>query len=68
MSQYKKTGNCKALIVTGCMAERYKDEILAEIPEVDGVVGTTGYESIVEVVEEILKGKRFKSSPTLIQQ
>jgi len=60
MAQYKKTGNCKALIVTGCMAERYKDEILAEIPEVDGVVGTTGYESIVEVVEEILKGKKIQ--------
>ncbi|MBM7685145.1 ribosomal protein S12 methylthiotransferase [Defluviitalea raffinosedens] len=60
MAQYKKTGNCKALIVTGCMAERYKDEILSEIPEVDGVVGTTGYESIVEVVEEILQGKKIQ--------
>ncbi|NLM13485.1 MAG: 30S ribosomal protein S12 methylthiotransferase RimO [Epulopiscium sp.] len=60
MAQYKKTGHCKALIVTGCMAERYKEEILAEIPEVDGVVGTTGYEGIVEVVEEILKGKKIQ--------
>ena len=41
----KKEGNLKALIVTGCMAERYRSEILKEIPEVDAVVGTTAYES-----------------------
>jgi ribosomal protein S12 methylthiotransferase len=60
MAEYKNTGNCKALIVTGCMAERYKEEILSEIPEVDGIVGTTGYASIVEVIEEVLSGKKIQ--------
>ncbi len=41
MAEYKKDGNCKALIVTGCMAQRYKQEIIEEIPEVDAVLGTT---------------------------
>ena len=41
MAEYKKTGKCKALIVTGCMAQRYKQEILDEVSEVDQVLGTT---------------------------
>ena len=41
MAEYKKTGRLKALIVTGCLAQRYQKEILDEIPEVDGVLGTT---------------------------
>lgn len=60
MAQYKTTGRCKALIVTGCMAERYKEEILTEMPEVDAVVGTTSYEKIVEVIQEVLKGKKIQ--------
>ena len=43
MAEYKKTGTCKILIVTGCMAQRYKEEITEEIPEVDAVLGTTSY-------------------------
>ena len=58
MSEYRKEGKCKALIVTGCMAQRYRQEILDEIPEVDMVLGTTAYEQIVEAVEQALEGSR----------
>lgn len=58
MAEYKKTGKCKALIVTGCMAQRYKQEILDEVSEVDQVLGTTAYEKIVEAVDEALVGSR----------
>lgn len=58
MAEYKKTGKCKALIVTGCMAQRYKQEILDEVSEVDQVLGTTAYEKIVEAVDEALAGTR----------
>ena len=56
MAEYKKTGRLKALIVTGCLAQRYRQEIIDEIPEVDAVIGTTSYDHIVEVIEEALKG------------
>ena len=59
MGKLKQTGKLKALIVTGCLAQRYKDEIQAELPEVDAIVGTTATESIVEAVEETLKGKGY---------
>ncbi len=58
MAEYKKEGNLKALIVTGCLAQRYKQEILDEIEEVDAVLGTTSYDKIVEAIEEALKGQR----------
>ena len=56
MAEYKKEGKLKALIVTGCLAQRYQQEIIDEIPEVDAVLGTTSYDHIVEVVEEALAG------------
>lgn len=59
MGKLKQTGKLKALIVTGCLAQRYKDEIQAELPEVDAIVGTTATEAIVEAVEETLKGKGY---------
>lgn len=55
-SLYKKTGNLKVLIVTGCMAQRYKDEIIKEIPEVDAVVGTGNVHEIQNVINEHIKG------------
>lgn len=58
MAELKKTGNCQALIVTGCLAQRYAAEIRSEIPEVDVIVGTTAYDQIVEAVEQSLSGKR----------
>ena len=54
MAEWKKKGRLKALIVTGCMAQRYQDEIQQEIPEVDAVIGTTGYTEIVPILDEIL--------------
>ena len=56
MAEYKKTGRLKALIVTGCLAQRYQKEILDEIPEVDGVLGTTSYDKILEAIDEALAG------------
>ncbi|MDY3248954.1 MAG: 30S ribosomal protein S12 methylthiotransferase RimO [Candidatus Choladocola sp.] len=58
MAEYKKAGSCKALIVTGCMAQRYKQEILDEISEVDMVLGTTAYDKIAEAVDAALAGQR----------
>lgn len=61
VAQYKQTGACKALIVTGCMAQRYKEEILNEIEEVDAVVGTTSYDKIVEIANGILQEKGLRT-------
>ncbi|MDO5799720.1 MAG: 30S ribosomal protein S12 methylthiotransferase RimO [Eubacteriales bacterium] len=60
MAEYKKTGKCKALIVTGCMAQRYKEEITQEIPEVDAVLGTTSYADIVKALNEAQAGHVFQ--------
>lgn len=60
VARYKEEGNCKALIVTGCMAQRYKQEILDEMPEVDAVVGTTSYDKITKVVDDVLAEKGIK--------
>lgn len=56
--EHKKTGVCKGLIVTGCMAQRYKEEIFNELPEVDAVVGTSDFESIAEVIKKVEEGKK----------
>lgn len=57
MAKQKETGKCRVLIAAGCLAQRYKDEVLKEIPEVDGILGTTSYDRIVQVVEDTLGGK-----------
>lgn len=57
MAELKKTGQVKALIVTGCLAQRYQKEIQDEIEEVDAVIGTAAIDAIVEAVEEVLLGK-----------
>ena len=56
MARYKTEGRLKALIVTGCLAQRYQEEIQKEIPEVDAVLGTTSYDKIVDAVEGALVG------------
>ena len=56
MAQLKDSGQLKALIATGCLAQRYKDEIRREIPQVDAVVGTTAIEEIADALEETLQG------------
>lgn len=60
MGRLKQTGKVKALIITGCLAERYKDEIRKELPEVDAILGTASTESIVEAVETVLEGKQYE--------
>lgn len=60
MSEYRKNGSCKALIVTGCLAQRYKDEIIKEIPEVDAILGTSSYDGIVEAVKNATEGEKYE--------
>jgi len=57
MAEYKN-GRCKILIATGCLAERYHDDIVSELPEVDAVVGTGDFHKIAEVIDEALKGEK----------
>ena len=61
MAQYRTSGSCKALIVCGCLAERYRDEILKEIPEVDAVLGTNSTEQICDAIENVLLGNKYEA-------
>lgn len=58
MAELKEQGNLKALIVSGCLTQRYKEELMKEISEIDGIVGTGDFHHIHEVVDEALRGKR----------
>lgn len=60
MAEYKNSGNLKALVVAGCLAERYRDEIIEEIPEVDAIIGTSSYDKIAEVIKDVLAGQVSK--------
>ncbi len=57
MAELRKNGQIKALIVTGCLAQRYKEEIQTEIPEVDAIIGTTAIDTIVDTLEGVLAGQ-----------
>lgn len=57
MAELRKSGQIKALIVTGCLAQRYKEEIQTEIPEVDAIIGTTAIDTIVDTLEGVLAGQ-----------
>ena len=57
----KKNGKLRGIIATGCLAERYRDEIFAEMPEVDAVLGTGSYHEIVKAVEAVSRGERYSS-------
>jgi len=59
MGQYKKEGKCKLLIAAGCLSERYKEELLEEMTELDAVIGTGDYKSILDVIERGLKGQKI---------
>lgn len=65
---FKQKGKCRALVVTGCLAQRYKDELLAEIPEIDGLIGTGEIPYIANVVGEAVEGKKpvRVAAPTFI--
>ena len=58
MADLKKEGRIKALIVTGCLAQRYKEEIQTEIPQVDAILGTNSFDLIAEAIEEVMEGKK----------
>ena len=58
LSEYKTSGVLKALIVTGCLSERYQDEFMATLPEVDGILGISSWDRIVEVTEKALRGEK----------
>lgn len=58
MAELKKLGRLKALLVTGCLAQRYRTDIIREIPEVDAVLGTTAFDKIAETIDEVLMGKK----------
>lgn len=57
LAELKKTGQLKALVVAGCLAQRYQEEIQKEIEEVDAIIGTTALEKVVETLDEVLAGK-----------
>ena len=61
MAQHKEDAVCKALIVTGCLAHRYKDEIIKEIPEVDAFLGTTSYDRLRRLLLQCLKVRALMS-------
>ncbi|POP34554.1 30S ribosomal protein S12 methylthiotransferase RimO [Lactonifactor longoviformis] len=59
MAEYRNTGKCRALLVTGCLAQRYQKEITEEIPEVDAVLGTTSYKEIVTALDKVFAGEKY---------
>lgn len=59
MAEYKKNGSCKALIVSGCMAQRYQQEIQDEIDEVDGIIGTNSIDAIEDAIKKALQGEHI---------
>lgn len=58
MAEYKKTGRCRALCVTGCLAQRYRDDLMRDIPEIDCLLGVNQYGQIAEYLEKALAGSR----------
>ncbi|MFC4811218.1 30S ribosomal protein S12 methylthiotransferase RimO [Paenibacillus sp. GCM10023250] len=58
MAELKQTGRLKALIVSGCLTQRYKQQLMDEMPEIDGIVGTGDFHHITDIVDEALRGKR----------
>ena len=57
MAQYKVKGNCKMLVVTGCLAQRYAEELRLEIPEIDALVGTGSFDTLIPVIDRVLKSQ-----------
>ena len=57
MAEHKKDAKCKVLVVAGCLAHRYQDEIIKEIPEVDAFVGTSSYDKIADMINSVLEEK-----------
>ena len=58
MAEYKKTGRCRLLVVTGCLAQRYEKSLLEEIPEIDLLMGVNQYERLADAIEAALQGQK----------
>ena len=58
MAEYKQTGKCRLLVVTGCLAQRYAGDLLSEIPEIDLLMGVAAYENLLSAIQEALRGER----------
>ena len=70
MAEYKKSGSCRYIIVTGCLGQRYADELFNELPEVDAIVGVEVYDEIGSIIKHVMNGERFimleRSKPDVI--
>ena len=62
MARYKTEGRCRLLVVTGCLAQRYEKDLMAEIPEIDLLLGVNQYERLPELIEKALGGQRGMTS------
>lgn len=59
MADYKNNGKCRGIIVAGCLGQRYQQELLDELPEIDAIVGTGAWHRIIEAIEAVLAGQRI---------
>ena len=59
MAEYKKTGCCKGIVVTGCLAQRYAKDIIEQLPEVDAIIGISGFDRVCDAVEAVLNGEKI---------
>ncbi len=70
MAEYKKSGSCKYIIVTGCLSQRYAEELFNELPEADAIAGVEVYDEIGSIIKRVMNGKRFimleRSKPDVI--
>ena len=58
LADYKESGHCRSLIIAGCLGQRYRQELLDELPEADAIIGTGAWNRIMEAIEQTLKGRR----------
>lgn len=68
MAQYKSAGRCRALIVAGCMAQMFQDQLREQLPEVDAVIGTGSYDQVCRAVELALTGQSFEHYASIDEQ
>lgn len=70
MAEYKKSGSCKYIIVTGCLSQRYAEELFNELPEADAIAGVEVYDEIGSIIKRVMNGERFimleRSKPDVI--
>lgn len=70
MAEYKKSGSCKYIIVTGCLSQRYAEELFNELPEADAIAGVEVYDEIGSIIKRVMNGERFimleRSKPDII--